>query len=150
MLGGVVEKLPRLGSVQLSNVSVFSSYRASHSVLHFKPRAISISTQLRQRNPQLLAEVSLKILIGPVRSDQDRRREDAHIIGYYAPATGGRAKSRSPAQGGCGSSDPMREAGVPSTGGWVVPAPPGVVMFAPPTAPRNAERAQSEGPRPRG
>src|SRR5829696_1452248 len=81
---------------------------------------------------------------------QGHRREDAHIIGYYAPATGGRAKSRSPAQGGCGSSDPMREAGVPSTGGWVVPAPPGVVMFAPPTAPRNAERAQSEGPRPRG
>ena len=39
----------------------------------------------------------------------------------------------------------MREAGVPSTGGWVVPAPPGVVMLAPPEVPRNAERAQSEG-----
>src|ERR671913_727721 len=26
-----------------------------------------------------------------------------------------------------------------------VPAPPGVVMFAPPMAPRNAERTQSEG-----
>src|SRR5215211_258495 len=27
----------------------------------------------------------------------------------------GRAKSRSPAQGGCGGSDPMREAGAPNT-----------------------------------
>jgi len=39
----------------------------------------------------------------------------------------------------------MREAGVPSTGGWVVPAPPGIVILALPTVPRNAERAQSEG-----
>jgi hypothetical protein len=30
-----------------------------------------------------------------------------------------------------------------------VRAPPGIVMFAPPTAPRNAERAKSEGPRQR-
>src|SRR5215204_4167491 len=37
-----------------------------------------------------------------------------------------------------GSSDPMREAGAPSTGGWVVPAPPGVVMVALPEVPRNA------------
>jgi hypothetical protein len=61
MLSSVVEKLPRLGIVQLSNMFVFSSYRAFHSVLHFNPLAISISTQLRQRNPQLLAEVSLKL-----------------------------------------------------------------------------------------
>jgi hypothetical protein len=31
-----------------------------------------------------------------------------------------------------------------------VRAPPGVVMVAPPEVPRNAERAQCEGPRPRG
>ena len=45
----------------------------------------------------------------------------------------------------------MREAGEPST--WVqqcairsvVPAPPGVVMVAPPEVPRNAEGEQSEG-----
>ena len=43
------------------------------------------------------------------------------------------------------SSDPMREAGAPSTGGWVVPAPPGVVILAPLGVLRNAERAQSEG-----
>src|SRR5215203_5973951 len=78
----------------------------------------------------------------PALVGQDRQRGDAHIVGYYAPATGGRAKSRSPAQGGCGSSDPMREAGVPSTGEWVVPAPPGVVMVAPLDLPRNAEGAR--------
>src|SRR5215212_1916762 len=43
----------------------------------------------------------------------------------------------------------MIEAGAPSTGGWVVPAPPGVVMVAPLEVPRNAERAQSERPRQR-
>jgi hypothetical protein len=41
----------------------------------------------------------------------------------------------------------MREAGEPSTGGWVVPAPPGIVLVAPPPVPRNAEGAQSERPR---
>ena len=52
-----------------------------------------------------------------------------------------------------GSSDLMREAGAPSTssrntpGSGVVPAPPGVVMVAPPEVPRNAEGAQSERPR---
>ena len=43
----------------------------------------------------------------------------------------------------------MREAGAPSTGGWVVPAPPGVVMVALPEVPRNAggamRRPRSEG-----
>ena len=39
----------------------------------------------------------------------------------------------------------MREAGAPSTGGWVVPAPPGIDMVAPPQVPRNAERAQCDG-----
>ncbi len=49
----------------------------------------------------------------------------------------------------------MREAGAPSTGELregcnralrsVVPAPPGVVMVAPPEVPRNAEGAQIEG-----
>jgi hypothetical protein len=47
----------------------------------------------------------------------------------------------------------MIEAGATST--WVqqcavrsvVPAPPGVIMVAPPTVPRNAEGAQSERPR---
>src|SRR5215208_929850 len=43
----------------------------------------------------------------------------------------------------------MIEAGAPSTGGWGVPAPPGVVMVAPLEVPRNAERAQSERPRQR-
>jgi hypothetical protein len=46
---------------------------------------------------------------------------------------------------------PMIEAGAPSTGGSCsrppVPAPPGVVMVAPPEVPRNAQRAQCEGPR---
>src|SRR5829696_8192421 len=76
---------------------------------------------------------------------QGHRRGDAHIVGYYAPATGGRAKSRSPAQGGCGSSDPMRETDATSTGGWVVPAPPGVVMVAPQTLLCKAEGTQSKG-----
>jgi hypothetical protein len=45
----------------------------------------------------------------------------------------------------------MIEADAPSTGGYVacsygVPAPPGVVMVSPPEVPRNASRAQSEGP----
>jgi hypothetical protein len=50
-----------------------------------------------------------------------------------------------------GSSDRMREADGPSTssrntpGSGIVPAPPGIVMVAPPEAPRNAEGAQSEG-----
>jgi hypothetical protein len=45
----------------------------------------------------------------------------------------------------------MIEAGVPSTGRCVdalgrgVPAPPGVVILAPPEVPRNAQRAQSIG-----
>jgi hypothetical protein len=39
----------------------------------------------------------------------------------------------------------MIEAGVPSTGGWVVPSPPGAVMVAPLEVSRNAERAQGEG-----
>ena len=43
----------------------------------------------------------------------------------------------------------MIEAGVPSTGGWVVPAPPGVVILASPEVPRNAEGGQCEGPRQR-
>jgi hypothetical protein len=33
----------------------------------------------------------------------------------------------------------MIAAGAPSTGGWVVPAPPGVVILAPSELPRNAE-----------
>ena len=63
----------------------------------------------------------------------------------------GRAKGRSPVRG---NSDPMREAGATSTdwsssrifsrGGSVL-APPGVVMLALPTVPRNASREQSEG-----
>jgi len=44
----------------------------------------------------------------------------------------------------------MREAGAPSTGGWVVPAPPGILMVEPPEVPRNAQRAQCEGPRQEG
>ena len=40
------------------------------------------------------------------------------------------------------SSDPMREAGAPSTGGWVVPAPPGIVILAPPEIPRNAQQGK--------
>ena len=45
----------------------------------------------------------------------------------------------------------MREAGAPSTGGLLAAryiecaAAPGIVMLAPPEAPRNAEGAQSEG-----
>jgi hypothetical protein len=39
----------------------------------------------------------------------------------------------------------MIEAGVPSTGGWVVPAPPWVVILAPPRVPCNVERAQCKG-----
>ena len=44
----------------------------------------------------------------------------------------------------------MIEAGAPSTGGYVacsygVPAPPGIVILAPPTPQRNASRAQCEG-----
>ena len=42
---------------------------------------------------------------------------------------------------------PYEEAGAPSTGGWVVPAPPGVVMVALPEVPRNAESVRSERPR---
>src|SRR5215207_6417547 len=42
---------------------------------------------------------------------------------------------------------PYEEAGAPSTGGWVVPAPPGVVMVAPLEVPRNAESVRSERPR---
>jgi hypothetical protein len=53
------------------------------------------------------------------------------------------------------SSDPMIDAGAPSTGvlqksvRTVVRAPPGVVMVSPSEAPRNASeaRAKSEGPR---
>src|SRR5215217_4617064 len=62
-------------------------------------------------------------------------------------------KRSEPRTGGCGGSDRMREAGVPSTGGSCrcplrgVPAPPGVVMVSPLEVPRNAEGAQSEGPR---
>jgi hypothetical protein len=41
----------------------------------------------------------------------------------------------------------MREAGVPSTGGWVVPAPPGVVIVAPPEVPRNAAGEPKRRPR---
>ena len=44
----------------------------------------------------------------------------------------------------------MRETGAPSTGDCdkgSVPAPPGVFMVAPPEAPRNASRPQSERPR---
>src|SRR5215208_263889 len=41
----------------------------------------------------------------------------------------------------------MIEAGAPSTGGRVVPAPPGVVMVAPLEVPRNAESVRSERPR---
>src|SRR5215208_4622521 len=59
-------------------------------------------------------------------------------------------KRSEPRTGGCGGSDPMREAGVPSTGGWVVPAPPGILMVAPPEVPRNAQRAQSIGRAQRG
>jgi hypothetical protein len=50
------------------------------------------------------------------------------------------------------SPDPMTIPGVPSTGGVagvlsvVVPAPPGIVMLAPPEVPRNVESAQSERP----
>ena len=48
----------------------------------------------------------------------------------------------------------MREAGEPSTGEVAVSSkcarPTGVVMFAPPEVPRNAERAQSEGHAPEG
>jgi hypothetical protein len=49
----------------------------------------------------------------------------------------------------------MREAGAPSTEGLLAccprcARPPGVVMFAPSEVPCNAERAQSEGPRPGG
>src|SRR5215208_4599279 len=44
-----------------------------------------------------------------------------------------------------GSSDPRREAGAPSTGGWVVPAPPGIVMVAPSETLRNASMGQSLG-----
>src|SRR5215218_4489751 len=59
-------------------------------------------------------------------------------------------KRSEPRTGGCGGSDPMIEAGVPSTGGWVVPAPPGVVMVSPPEVRCNAEGAPKRRPRPRG
>src|SRR5687767_9273573 len=57
-----------------------------------------------------------------------------------------------PQCGSRGSSDRMREAGEPST--WrklqecsakCCARPPGIVMVSPPTIPRNASRAQSEG-----
>jgi hypothetical protein len=58
---------------------------------------------------------------------------------------GAKRRTGAPYSWSDGSSDPMREAGAPSTGGWVVPAPPGIVMVSPPEVPRNAERAQSTG-----
>src|SRR5215211_7348164 len=62
-------------------------------------------------------------------------------------------KSEGPEPSSLESSDPMIEAGAPSTaslacGRSVVPTPPGVVMVAPHEVPRNAERTQSEGPEP--
>src|SRR5215207_11127005 len=58
-------------------------------------------------------------------------------------------KRSEPRTGGCGGSDPMREAGVPSTGGWVVPAPPGILMVAPRGPTQRGEgakhRPRSEG-----
>jgi hypothetical protein len=51
------------------------------------------------------------------------------------------------------NSDPMIEAGAPSTEdafGSGVPAPPGRVMVAPPEVPRNASRAESEESEPLG
>src|SRR5215211_499904 len=55
-------------------------------------------------------------------------------------------KSEGPEPSSLESSDPMIEAGAPSTaslacGRSVVPTPPGVVMVAPHEVPRNAERA---------
>src|SRR5215217_3160304 len=63
----------------------------------------------------------------------------------------GRGKAKGRSKVDCGNSDPMREAGEPST--WKSLAcvtkccarPTGVVMVAPQKAPRNAERAQSTG-----
>ena len=58
-------------------------------------------------------------------------------------------RSEPPTVGLWGNSDPMREAGGPSTNEFrdgpirsVVPAPPGVVMVSPPTTQRNASGAQ--------
>jgi|SRR5215204_2805184 len=62
----------------------------------------------------------------------------------------GKAKGRSPLEGNCGRSDPIIEAGAPSTCRELNPCcpkrsarPPGVVMVAPPEVPRNASRTQS-------
>src|SRR5215208_8340559 len=76
-------------------------YYCLHFAYHLKGEAKHIGS--RPLNTPLQRPES------PAPVAQDRRRGDAHIVGYYAPATGGRAKSRSPARGGCGSSDPMRK-----------------------------------------
>ncbi len=60
---------------------------------------------------------------------------------------GAKRRVGAPYGGVVGNSDPMIEADAPSTGGWVVPAPPGVVILAPPTLLRSAEREHSERPR---
>src|SRR5215204_1616854 len=57
----------------------------------------------------------------------------------------GQSEEPEPRTGGLWELRPYEEAGAPSTGGWVVPAPPGIVMVSPPEVPRNAERTQSEG-----
>ena len=60
---------------------------------------------------------------------------------YCMPSS--KSLGRSPPRWGCGSPDPMEEAGAPSTVNCdkgSVPAPPGVFMVAPPEVPRNAGR----------
>jgi hypothetical protein len=91
----------------------------------------------------------------------DTRNHTGRAAGRGLRASGwGEAKGQSPLPWGGGSSDPMIEAGVPSTGRVVpetlgnVPAPPGVAMLAPPELPRNAEggakaKAAPRRPQPR-
>ena len=96
-----------------------------------------------------------------------RRRRDAHIVGYYAPAAGTRAEE----------SLGHRDGAKRRAGAWVswellpyernrcaehgvtigksalersVPAPPGVVMVAPPEISRNAQSGKVKAARVRG
>src|SRR5829696_9930911 len=69
-------------------------------------------------------------------------------LGIMRPPQGAERRAGAP-HGGLWELRPYEEAGAPSTGGWVVPAPPGVVMVAPLEVPRNAGGAMRR-PRPGG
>jgi hypothetical protein len=83
--------------------------------------------------------------LAPVRRASPRRARIrlADVIGIGL----GLSEGRSPATRASGNSNPMIEAGEPSTEVIVakqeMPAPPGVVILAPQTLLRNASMAQS-------